>query len=137
MKVNAEKLEDPIAKIGQIIGETINQVQEKFQGVSSTVESSIPDIVTVANKTLYSTCYYLAFGTVYAAVSTANFFMGDNPAGQGFREGASAAKSAASVATVKKAVRKRPVAKAVAKTAPARPRIVKKAPKVEEEKPSE
>jgi len=132
MQVKVENFDDPITTIGQKIDETISQVQEKLQSVSSSIESCIPPKVkTITKEALYSTSYYLAYGTLYATMSTIKFFLGDNPVSQGFREGASAAKSATSRGPVKKAPQKQPVSKPQGKAASSnKKKAVKTVPQV-------
>ena len=131
MQVKVDNIEDPMATIGQKIDETISQVQEKLQSVSSSVESSIPNVKKITKEALYSTSYCLAYGTLYAAMSTIKFFSGDNPVSQGFREGASAARSATSRSPVKKAPQKQPVSKPRGKAASStKQKAVKNVPQV-------
>ncbi|MEI8173632.1 MAG: hypothetical protein WCH07_09145 [Deltaproteobacteria bacterium] len=94
MTSKSENISDQIADIGQQINTTLNQFQEKFQDMSETVGSSLPDVMAMTQKALYSSCYYLAFGSVYAVMFTANCLMGVDPVGSGLREGAAAAKDA-------------------------------------------
>jgi hypothetical protein len=92
MASKSKNFSDPIANIGRQINTTVNQVQEKFQDMSETVGSSLPDIMSMTQKALYSSCYYLAFGSVYVIMFTAKHLMGSDPVGSGLREGAAAAK---------------------------------------------
>jgi len=94
MTAKSENISDQIADIGRQINTTINQFQGKVQDMSETVGSSLPDVMAMTQKALYSSCYYLAFGSVYAVMFTANSLMGVDPVGSGLREGASAAKEA-------------------------------------------
>ena len=94
MTSKSENISDQIANIGRQMNTTINQFQEKFQDMSETVGSSLPDVMAMTQKALYSSCYYLAFGSVYAVMYTANCLMGIDPVGSGLREGATAAKEA-------------------------------------------
>ena len=136
MQVKVDTVDDPIATIGQRIDVTISQVQEILQSVSSSVEKFIPDVATITKKTTYSASYYLAYGTVYAAMSTIKFFSGDNPVSQGFREGASAARSTKSRVPVKKAPQKQLVSKPRVKTvSSAKQKAVKNVPQVKKETP--
>lgn len=136
MQVKAANVDDPIATIGQKIDETISQVQEKLQSVSSSVERYIPEVITITKKAAYSTSYYLSYGTLYAAMSTIKFFSGDNPVSQGFREGASAARSATSKSSVKKAPQKRSVSKPQGRAASStKQKAVKDVPQVQKETP--
>lgn len=111
MPIKIDRVDDPIATIGQKIDETISQVQEKLHNVSSSVERYIPDVITITKKSTYYAAYYLAYGTLYATMSTIKFFSGDNPVSQGCRAGASAAKTATSKGPVKRVPQKRPVSK--------------------------
>lgn len=134
MQAKIANIDDPIATIGQKIDETISQVQEKFQYVSSAVERYIPDVITITKKATYSTSYYLTYGTLYAAMSTVKFFSGDNPVSQGFREGVSAARSATSKGPVKKITQKRSVSKPQGRAASSpKQKAVKEAPQVKKE----
>jgi hypothetical protein len=105
------------ATIGQKIDETISQVQEKLQSVSSSIESCIPKVKTITKRPYILPLIILLMGPCMQRCQQSNSFLGDNPVSQGFREGASAAKSATSRVPVKKAPQKRPVSKPQGKAA--------------------
>ena len=120
MTAKSENISDQIADIGRQINTTINQFQGKVQDMSETVGSSLPDVMAMTQKALYSSCYYLAFGSVYAVMFTANSLMGVDPVGSGLREGASAAKEAVHSKDKNASSKPRPSAPKVKAAAPKR-----------------